>query len=83
MSNRLERVTAASRTFSRMKVMLDEHSPEAQEAIIANLTALVIAGYHPSMRQEVFDTLVQLAREIVPELEGKLFPHGLPASWRQ
>jgi hypothetical protein len=46
--------------------------------VLGDLVSVFVVGNHPSLREEILAMHIDLVRELVPETERELFPHGWP-----
>jgi hypothetical protein len=55
----------------RIGAMLAGQPAQAQGAVLADLLSMWLAGWHPTVRDEAFSLLLNLARERVPVQEER------------
>jgi hypothetical protein len=65
----------------KIRPLLAGLSPEVQGGVLADLVSVFIAGHHPELREAMLEMHVDLVRELIPETEKEIFPHGLPEGW--
>lgn len=64
--------------------LLHGHTPEVLGSAIAELLAIFIAGHHPEIRDVTFNTLIDLAKSLVPVHIERLVEEGMaPEDWRE
>jgi hypothetical protein len=67
MADRIESVS------DDIKPLLSGLGPEIQGAVLANLTALWIAGFHPELRDRMYEQQIDVTRKLVPSCEHEIF----------
>lgn len=84
MSKRYSRRAAkAEAIVDDIKPHLAGQDPDMVGAVIGELLATFIASHHPALRQETFDMLIKLARDLVPILvEGLIKTGRAGEDWR-
>ena len=75
----------------RLSSALPWHSPywlkssrlEIAGAVLGELLAIFVAGHHPGMRDEAFNMVINLARDLVsPTIEEMIADGRAPPEWR-
>lgn len=66
-----------------MRPLLAGRGPEVQGAALADLVSIFFAGHHPALREEAIEAWVQCMRDLIPDSEQELFPHGKPEGWEK
>jgi hypothetical protein len=61
----------------KIRPLLSGIPPEVQGGVLADLVSVFIVGHHPHLREAMLEMHVDLVRELIPETEKELFPHGL------
>jgi hypothetical protein len=61
-----------------IKPLLADRAPGVQGAVLAELVAMFLAGYHPDVRDEMLSLHMTAVRDLVPLYETELFAHPPP-----
>jgi hypothetical protein len=65
----------------KIRPLLAGLPPDVQGCVLADLVSVFIVGHHPELREAMLEMHVDLVRELLPETEKEIFPHGLPEDW--
>ena len=66
---------------TNIRLILAGIPPEVQGGVLAELVSVFIAAHHPELREAMLEMHVDLVRDLIPETEKEIFPHGLPEDW--
>jgi hypothetical protein len=67
-----------------IRPLLAGSQPEAVGAALGELVAIFLAGFHPSMRADQRQMLLELIDDLVPELIEEMIEQGrVSRQWRQ
>ena len=74
---------AAAELVERLRPAFAGVAPEITGAVLGELLAIFVAGHHPGMRDEAFNMVMNLARDLVsPTIEEMIANGSAPPEWR-
>lgn len=76
-------IDEAGELVELIRPLLAGRSPEVIASTLGQLLAILVAGHHPGMRDQVFGLVSSLVRDLVPiEIEQMILDGGCGEDWR-